>query len=173
MDGGLGMILIREATKKDAQQIMEHTKKITGTSKFMVMLSEELNQDLKEEQKRIEQQIQAGGLILLAEDKRKIIGLLSLRAEKIKRLKHVATMAIDIQEEYCNQGIGTKLLSYMIDWTKKNSQIEKICLHVLSSNERAIHVYKKIGFVEEGRRVDHIKMTNDCYVDDVLMHLKV
>ena len=167
------MILIREATKDDAKQIIQHTKKIMNKSEFMVMLPEELNQDPTKEQKQREQQIQDGGLILVAEDKEKIIGLLSLRAEKIKRLKHIAIMSLDIQEEYCNQGIGTKLLSYMIDWTKKNSQIEKICLHVLASNERAIHVYKKIGFIEEGRRINHIKMANDCYIDDVLMYLKI
>jgi hypothetical protein len=50
-----------------------------------------------------------------------------------------------------------------------NSEIEKINLRVLCSNERAIGIYKKFGFVEEGHCVSEIKYEDGTYVDELLM----
>ncbi|MBM7646151.1 RimJ/RimL family protein N-acetyltransferase [Scopulibacillus daqui] len=34
---------------------------------------------------------------------------------------------------------------------------------------RAMHVYKKMGFKEEGRQVNQIRFEDGTYVDDILM----
>jgi len=41
---------------------------------------------------------------------------------------------------------------------------------VFSTNKRAIALYKKMGFIEEGRKIKEFKMDNNEYVDDVLMY---
>jgi RimJ/RimL family protein N-acetyltransferase len=48
-----------------------------------------------------------------------------------------------------------------------------VSLAVLATNERAIAVYKKLGFVEEGRRIKEIKIGPSQYIDDVLMYKMV
>ncbi|WP_250159645.1 GNAT family N-acetyltransferase [Bacillus toyonensis] len=51
-------------------------------------------------------------------------------------------------------GIGSKLLSHFIEWAKEQEGLEKICMDVFSNNERAINLYKRLGFKEEGRKIN-------------------
>jgi RimJ/RimL family protein N-acetyltransferase len=67
-------------------------------------------------------------------------------------------------------GIGTALLQTLIDWAEANPLIEKIGMAVFANNERAIRLYRKLGFVEEGRRPREMKLGPGWYVDDVLMY---
>jgi len=48
--------------------------------------------------------------------------------------------------------------------------IKKVCLGVFSNNKRAIHLYKSLGFEEEGCRKHHIRISEDEYFDDILMY---
>ena len=57
-----------------------------------------------------------------------------------------------------------------LDWAEKNPLIEKVSLGVLSTNYRAIALYKSMGFVEEGRKIKEIKINENEYVDDILMY---
>lgn len=57
-----------------------------------------------------------------------------------------------------------------IEWASAHPVIEKIGLGVFSNNAGAINLYKKLGFVEEGRRVREIKIGTDDYVDSILMY---
>jgi len=41
----------------------------------------------------------------------------------------------------------------------------------MTTNARAIHVYKKLGFKEEGRFQKQLKVEDGTYVDDVMMSL--
>jgi RimJ/RimL family protein N-acetyltransferase len=44
-----------------------------------------------------------------------------------------------------------------------------VCLQVFANNTDAIALYKKFGFVEEGRKVKEIKFCEDRYDDVILM----
>ena len=61
-----------------------------------------------------------------------------------------------------NQGIGTKLINYVID--KYKEKCKNITLEVRKDNENAIHLYKKVGFIEKVIRKNYY---ND--VDGILM----
>jgi RimJ/RimL family protein N-acetyltransferase len=61
------------------------------------------------------------------------------------------------------------LLQTLIDWAEANPLIEKIGLAVFANNEAAIRLYRKLGFMEEGRRPREMKLGPGQYVDDVLM----
>jgi RimJ/RimL family protein N-acetyltransferase len=45
-----------------------------------------------------------------------------------------------------------------------------VCLDVFAVNEPAIGLYKKLGFIEEGRRIRDIQRGADDYVDTVMMY---
>lgn len=51
--------------------------------------------------------------------------------------------------EYRGKGIGSKLLEKVLDRGREFG-LEKIELHVYTSNQAAIALYKKFGFEEEG-----------------------
>jgi RimJ/RimL family protein N-acetyltransferase len=61
----------------------------------------------------------------------------------------------------------------MIEWAKTGKTVEKIELHVRSSNESAQARYRKMGFTEVGRWRRRIKIGPDQYLDDVAMELFV
>lgn len=50
-----------------------------------------------------------------------------------------------VSKEFENQGIGSSLMNYMIEDSKK-SNIDNIILEVKSTNEKAINLYKKYDF---------------------------
>jgi len=64
---------------------------------------------------------------------------------------------------------GTALLQALLEWAESNTAIEKVCLDVFAINEPAIRLYKKLGFIEEGRRARDIKRGPEDYVDTVTM----
>jgi RimJ/RimL family protein N-acetyltransferase len=64
--------------------------------------------------------------------------------------KHKAEFGITVHDTYQDKGVGTKLTQYMINLAQKKG-LNKVFLNVLTINERAIHVYKKLGFKIEGR----------------------
>ena len=90
-----------------------------------------------------------------------------------KRLAHTGTFGMMVLNEYRGLGIGKILLEKIITWAEHNPYIEKISLGVFSTNERAIALYKKMGFVEEGRKINEIKLNDKQYIDDVLMYKMV
>lgn len=68
------------------------------------------------------------------------------------------------------RGVGRAVSQWMIDFGFQELNLNKISLSVLSSNERAFHLYKSLGFVEEGvQRQDQYR--NGVYLDVVMMSI--
>lgn len=69
-----------------------------------------------------------------------------------------------IDKNYRNQGIGTKMLQYLIEDGRHNG-LTAFTLEVRISNESAIHVYEKLGFFSEGIRPNfYEKPTEDAMI---------
>ncbi|MDR4887080.1 GNAT family N-acetyltransferase [Fredinandcohnia sp. QZ13] len=163
-------INIRPVRKEDASQLIEHTKIVLTESTFMLTTPEEFTLTVEEEEKWIEGHTKPGNLIIVADIEGKIIGNLNFQTSKRKRLSHLGYFGISIQEAYCNHGIGSKLLEYLLEWALKEPKLEKVCLEVFSHNKRAIHLYKKFGFKEEGRKVKYVKFSDRHYEDEIIMY---
>ena len=58
---------------------------------------------------------------------------------------------IEVNEDYRGQGIGTKLMSYLVSLAIEK-RVVNITLEVRISNEVARHLYKKFGFREVALR---------------------
>ncbi|HEX6761510.1 MAG TPA: GNAT family N-acetyltransferase [Gaiellaceae bacterium] len=54
------------------------------------------------------------------------------------------------------RGVGTALVAAAVDWARARG-LHKLSLGVLPQNTAAIALYRKAGFVEEGRRIRHIR----------------
>jgi RimJ/RimL family protein N-acetyltransferase len=92
---------------------------------------------------------QKNNLFLIAEVDGKIVGFTRCVGNKLSRFKHKAEFGICILKDYQGYGIGSMLLEHIINWADEIG-IQKINLSVLETNEKAIQLYKKFGFVEEG-----------------------
>jgi len=58
------------------------------------------------------------------------------------------------------RGIGTAQLQSLIDWARGDPVVEKLCLFVHAANQTVIGLYKKMGFLEEGRRVRQVQIVD-------------
>ena len=162
--------MIRLAKEIDAEAIMNIRKEIIlseTTTKFFIVSPKKLPNDSNAEREKIRKSNEKGNLYIVYEIDNKVVGFLLFNRYELDRLRHAGTMGI--KEAYCNQGIGTKLIEFLIRWAKEQNGLEKICLGVVSVNDRAIKVYKRMGFVEEGRQRKQIKYEDGSYGDDVLM----
>ena len=113
------------------------------------------------------------GIYLVAQRDGEIVGHAFLEPLHLKSICHVAELSIGVHQGWQEKGIGTALMEQLIAWAKQSAFIEKIELNVRASNSRAIALYKKMGFVEEGRLKNRIKVNDTHYIDDVLMALNV
>jgi putative acetyltransferase len=72
-----------------------------------------------------------------------------LRFNYQEPLKHKAELGLTIHDDFQKMGIGTALLKNIIS-VARAKKLKKIHLNVSAENDRAIHLYKKVGFVIEG-----------------------
>lgn len=54
--------------------------------------------------------------------------------------------------EYWSQGLGSEALELIIDYTFNNLNLHSVELELHENNERAYSCYKKVGFIEIGKR---------------------
>ena len=88
-----------------------------------------------------------------------IIGIVTISIPNKRKNMHVGTLAIAINNDYCNKGIGRELMSRALDWYNNNPALTRVQLFVRTDNLRAISLYKKYNFIIEG------EMRNDTYID--------
>lgn len=163
-------VLMRSGTCEDAMQVFALV--------WASVLEEQLHdlntlEDLptrEHERKWVEMLEQAPEkVLLLAESQGEVVGFLSFSNGHLKRLSHQGEISISVKQEWRDQGLGRQLFLTLFAWAERHPHIEKLCLQVISTNMRAIHLYQALGFVEEGRLQRQVKITEDQYIDLVLM----
>ena len=108
--------------------------------------------------------------MLVAKADGKIVGSASL-SRMPRRMSHRGDFGITVLKEYWNNGIGSKLLSHIIDYARQNA-FSIIELQVRSDNAGAIHLYEKYGFKRLCTYPEFFKIGNDFY-DVEFMCLKL
>ena len=68
------------------------------------------------------------------------------------------------------RGVGTALVAAAIEWARGRG-LHKLTLSVFPHNEAAVALYRKFGFVEEGRRARHIRRASGELWDVIDMGL--
>ncbi|KAI0967140.1 acyl-CoA N-acyltransferase [Xylaria arbuscula] len=95
-----------------------------------------------------------GVIIYLPGSKPKPIGYLGLGwGGKSATTAHHRTTSIGLvlADPYQNQGYGGEAINWALDWAFRLGGYHRVEIGTVSFNERAIHLYKRLGFVEEGR----------------------
>ena len=111
------------------------------------------------------------GPVFYAVYNQKVVGWADIFPEDNPRMSHRGSLGMGIIKEFRGQGIGTELLSAAIEQAKKTG-LEKIELNVYSENDKAIHLYKKLGFKEEGIIKNYRKLDGK-YFDSIIMALSI
>ena len=88
------------------------------------------------------------------------------------KLKHRAELGIAILKEYWGLGIGKALMEACIECAK-DAGYTQLELNVVAENERAVALYRKMGFVEYGRNPRGFNSRVSGYQEVVYMLLEL
>lgn len=153
-------LVIRKARKEDAEKLINYVNKIAGESDFLTFGPGEFNITVEKEEEILESHLYSNNkiyIIALIDDE--IVGSLNFGGGHRPRTMHTGEFGVSVSKKYWGLGIGKELVKYLIDWAKDSNIIKKINLRVREDNNRAIELYKKLGFNHEGI------ITRDFYLD--------
>ena len=161
---------IRTARPSDAQAIHAITAQAISERAYHISEPEEFTFTTEEEETWIRQHAEhPAQIMLVAEVDDEVVGIIHFEPGARKRQAHVGELAMNVATIQREQGVGRCLLLALIAWAERHPQIERVGLRALSVNPRALHLYAAMGFVEEGRRIQAIKLGPGQYADEVIM----
>jgi len=163
-------LIVRTAAPDDARAMLDLARTILTEDLYNIRTLDEFKMTLDAERDWIQQHLDSTGrIILVAELAGAVAGLLGFENSSRSRLAHRGTAHISVLPQHRRKGIATALLHCLIEWAQKNPIIEKLKVTVFATNEPALSLYEKMGFIEEGRRIKEIKIAPGKYVDEILM----
>jgi ribosomal protein S18 acetylase RimI-like enzyme len=157
---------IRPATLKDAPAIHAAEQATALQPGRLVSVPEELRlHDFELKIKALE----TTGRYIVAETQDRVVGHAYLAPMELRAIAHVFRLTIVVHPGFTQQGIGNALMSDLLQSAEEDSRIQKIELLVRATNQSAIHLYQKHGFVEEGRFHKRVRLLDGTFVDDISM----
>ena len=166
-------LLLRNATEEDAQILVDYLKVTSSETPFLVREPEEITMTLEQEKAFIQNQNESEeNLMLVAFLDGEHVGNCSFIGNGMSRYKHRANMAIALYQKYTGLGIGRIMITELLAIAKEKG-IEQMELEVVASNEKAIGLYKKLGFQIFGTFPDNMKYKDGTYTDTYWMMKKL
>ena len=99
----------------------------------------------------------------------KVIGWCDILPKKGEGFKHSGRLGMGVLRDYRRKGYGTRLMEATLSAAKEIG-LERIELEVYASNDPAIKLYEKRGFMHEGAKRKARKLDGE-YDDIILMAL--
>jgi RimJ/RimL family protein N-acetyltransferase len=161
------MITIRSAHIDDAATLCAAEQAIARTPGLLISRPEELRRESFAA--LIEKLTDGVGCYFVAEENGASVGHALLNPMDLTALAHVFRLTIVIHPGQNGRGIGTALMQAVCNWATHTPRVHKVELLVRSTNERALSLYRKFCFVEEGRLRERIRLPDGSFVDEISM----
>ncbi len=165
---------IRKATPDDADQLIAYVHCLADEPHSTVPLAPgEFKFTTEQERELLANYATAeNSIYLVAEVGGRIIGVMNCDGGTRQATRHNASISISVAKDERNKGIGAALMSHLIDWAKGTGIIRRLDLEVYAHNAPAIHLYRKFGFVDEGKR-QSAYFQHGQFIDGILMARKL
>lgn len=99
---------------------------------------------------------------------KKVVGNIGLHINRNPRTRHSASIGIMVHKDYQGKGIGRRLFEEILDLADNWLMLVRLELGVFVDNQRAINLYKSMGFKIEGTR-KYAAIRNGKYEDEYMM----
>jgi RimJ/RimL family protein N-acetyltransferase len=161
-------VAIRPVRESDAEGFLALCRRLDTETSFMLLEPGERTTTVGEMRQHLRSMVDgANRLLLIAEHARQPVGYLEAVGGTFRRNRHTAHLVVGILQEWSGRGLGTRLFAALEDWAAKEG-IHRLQLNVMTHNERAVALYRKVGFVVEGTRRHSLRVGDD-YVDEFHM----
>lgn len=167
MDTTQERVTVRPIQEQDVPGYVAFLEKLDTETAFLMWKPGERKLNPVVLRERIRQQDRADGLRLVAEEDGEIVGFLVVRRRASKRIRHRADFVIGVLRRAWGRGIGTSMLETLEDWAQEQG-VWRLELAVMAHNERAIQLYEKFGYAQEGVKRSAI-VINGQAVDEIIM----
>lgn len=170
LKNGKTLVLISPKIE-NAQEMADYYNMIVAETKFISADIMDPKATKESQEKWIKGSIDdEKSLVITAQIDGKIVGMgnINPKGKNKVRYKHVCLIGVSVLKQFWGLGIASAIMKELIEFAKKIGY-EQIELDVVSANESAVHLYKKFGFVEEGRLTHAMKYTDGTYADFIKM----
>lgn len=102
-----------------------------------------------------------------------LIGISGFKRHEAKKINHSGIIIqVYVNSEYQGRNIGSNIIKYTLDEAFKIDGIEQIEIGVISINDNAENIYRKIGFEAFGLQKNFLKIDNLYYDHKMMMIFK-
>ena len=92
---------------------------------------------------------------VVALEQGKVVGWCDITARDRPVFSHIGSLGMGVLSSHRGHGVGSALIQAVLERAQQKS-LTRIELTVRENNKPAISLYKKIGFVEEGRHINAV-----------------
>lgn len=143
-------IILRDALISDASGIIDYMTKVLKESKNLMREPHEWTMTIGNEEVFLRNTTASKNDYMMAVlDGDNIISTAGFHGRNSERIGHRVSLGISILNEYQGLGLGNKIMEELIKKAIEMNK-KKIDLEVRVDNYKAINLYKKLGFEEEG-----------------------
>ena len=111
----------------------------------------------------------AEGVHVVAVASDQLMGWCDIARLPCEGMRHVGRLGMGVRKDHRAQGVGRQLLQQAIARAFAGG-LDRIELEVFATNDRAIRLYERLGFVLEGRKVAARKLAG--MIEDLLLYAK-
>jgi RimJ/RimL family protein N-acetyltransferase len=154
----------------EAMELLVYLKKISVETENTYMVPEEINRmTVDSELAFLESSLTDGQLFLVAETGNEIVGSLGIHRRMSPRTLHRCEIGVSVLKEHWGFGIARRMMEAMLEWARQE-EMRKVELRVRVDNHRAIKLYERMGFVQEGQHRNAMRVGRS-YCDEISMGL--
>jgi RimJ/RimL family protein N-acetyltransferase len=164
--------VIRPATRDDAAALIALLREnLAEPGNLLLLEPHEFTFTLEQEREYIAAfQASPNSTLLVADVAGELVASLSCRGGSRVATRHCGTIGIMVAAAWRDRGIGRAMIEEVIAWAKDTGLLTRLDLSVLDGNDRAVHLYRKLGFQIEGRQRAAV-YKHGRYIDNLLMGL--
>ena len=166
--------LLRNGEFADGEAVFVNFNETHAETDYLLSYPDENSYDAQQEAEFLKEKTESPNEIeIVAVVEGVVAGTAGIEAVGAKyKLKHRAELGIAILKEYWGLGLGKALMEACIECAKEAgyTQLE---LNAVAENERAVALYKKMGFVEYGRNPRGFNSRVSGYQEVVYMLLEL
>jgi RimJ/RimL family protein N-acetyltransferase len=159
--------VVRPAAPRDASSFLELWRAVVAEKRYV--RTERVTSSAGHYRRRFRRSWTSDEAELVAVLGDRVIGHLNVSREESPATRHVASLGMSVAPDHRGQGVGTELMNECIRWARAVG-VEKLALSVYPDNDRALALYRRFGFQEEGRLTGHSKKSIG-YRDEIVMGL--
>ncbi|MDE7218491.1 MAG: GNAT family N-acetyltransferase [Oscillospiraceae bacterium] len=166
--------VIRRTEEADAERMIEYVNVTAEETPFLGREPEEASFTLEQEREIIRNMNAAErNILLLAEVDGVHAGNANFSCVKDRaRFRHRCGIGVGLYRAFWGMGVGTVLLEELLA-AARTAGYEQVELEVVSTNEAAVRLYKKLGFQVTGTLPWAFKYKDGSYADFLLMVKKL